>query len=442
VTFVYGLTQNVPAGTVITFTGYDGETKALTISRAAAKRDTRIYVSNYADVAANWTVSGTGIPVGARVKAVGKFAKFTWKLAPGSVRSNTRGINSVAANTNSIELSQALTADIPAGTVITFFDAAGSRYEKTLAQAARDGSRLMLFDTTLDLQVGYSLLALEVEVDSAGIPLGVPGNTTVVGTKQYILSGFIEHLEKDLAELVPGVAYPGVRVTGQKFTENITDDPDELDTAISSDFVDATLGTKPEDIVIDGGRFIDKFSSHAPEELIPGRITDLLQFNVFTKDPADSSVITAFKIFSDQSSPAQYFRLSSEFTTVLAANLTYLDTEIAVADIDKLPDPNPDANLPGSVFINGEKIVYLEIDRENSLLKNIRRGAGRTSIPLIHTAGSLVSDASPAQIFETDFETPITQDLTVTNALGNTVVYSTLTTRTVTQGRIWLDFGE
>ena len=56
------------------------------------------------------------------------------------------------------------------------------------------------------------------------------------------------------------------------------------DTVLQSKFLDTSLGTRPEDINIDGGGFIDIYSSHAPEEFVPGQIFDNLDMEVYT-DP-------------------------------------------------------------------------------------------------------------------------------------------------------------
>jgi hypothetical protein len=163
--------------------------------------------------------------------------------------------------------------------------------------------------------------------------------------------------------------------------------------------------------------------------------------NVFTKDPEGSDLVVGFKIFADQKNPAEYYRVANYATTTLAADLNYLSTQITLTDVTGLPDPNPADNRPGSVFINGEKIIYLGIDREENKLLNIRRGASRTSIPLLHKAGSLVSDASVQQQFDTDFATKILENATYDNFLGDTSTYYTADVSTIQQGRTFLDLG-
>ena len=74
-----------------------------------------------------------------------------------------------------------------------------------------------------------------------------------------------------------------------------TYDPAILDAIYASEFTDPYLGTLPapaydgappttgpNPIIVDGGAFVDTYSSHAPEELVPGAMFDTLDMRVFT----------------------------------------------------------------------------------------------------------------------------------------------------------------
>ena len=127
----------------------------------------------------------------------------------------------------------------------------------------------------------------------------------------------------ELALLISGVDYPGVQVSGPNFNQNTgfdvgnfdinpfdnlsfgpegapTYDPGILDAIYESEFTDPYLGTLPapayagappttgpNPIVVDGGAFIDTYSSHAPEELVPGVVFDTLDMRVFTTPGSD-----------------------------------------------------------------------------------------------------------------------------------------------------------
>ena len=130
----------------------------------------------------------------------------------------------------------------------------------------------------------------------------------------------------DLALLITGVDYPGVQVSAPDFNQNTgfdvgnfdinpfdnlaygpegrpTYDPAILDAIYESDFTDPFLGTLPapayngappttgpNPIIVDGGGFVDTYSSHAPEELVPGAMFDTLDMRVFTTPGSDWDV--------------------------------------------------------------------------------------------------------------------------------------------------------
>ena len=114
----------------------------------------------------------------------------------------------------------------------------------------------------------------------------------------------------DLALLVDGIDYPGVTVRDLDFNDSagfsvvpfdtepfdvieIDDDGSAkysegvLDTEYKSSFNNLYLGTRPEDINTDGGEFVDTYSSHSPEELIPGSAFDTLSLLVHTRPGFD-----------------------------------------------------------------------------------------------------------------------------------------------------------
>jgi hypothetical protein len=114
----------------------------------------------------------------------------------------------------------------------------------------------------------------------------------------------------DLPLLIDGIDYPGVQVAAPLFSQDTgfdignfdvnpydnfsfgpeglpTYDPGILDAIYESNFLDSFLGTRPTDVNVVGGEFVDQYSSHAPEELVPGSEFDTLDFKVFTTPGAD-----------------------------------------------------------------------------------------------------------------------------------------------------------
>lgn len=117
---------------------------------------------------------------------------------------------------------------------------------------------------------------------------------------------------RDLAQIFTGIEYPGMKLQGASFNntqemENGSDgseqlSTDVLDEVITSVYRDIALGTRPEDIDIQGGAYVDTYSSHSPEELIPGIIFDTLDMQVFTRpavpDLANAATGADIRVFS------------------------------------------------------------------------------------------------------------------------------------------------
>jgi hypothetical protein len=65
-------------------------------------------------------------------------------------------------------------------------------------------------------------------------------------------------------------------------SDNVT-----ADSRYYGNFADIALGTRSEDLIIDGAKFVDTYNSHAPEELVPGQTFDTLDMKVFSTPGSD-----------------------------------------------------------------------------------------------------------------------------------------------------------
>jgi len=221
-----------------------------------------------------------------------------------------------------------------------------------------------------------------------------------------------------------------------------------LDSNIYSTYLDTQLGTRPQDINIVGGAYVDAYASHAPEELIPSRMYDAMEMRVFGNTVGNTATY-GFRVFQPMSANVLYTRISANSTTTLSANLSLTADEILVTDASILPDPGAVLGNPGIVFINGECIHYyqrydtakmstaiawtantqipvntlialdsnvyltsgnvyananayvnsanIQLIKLNSL-RQLRRGVDGTGAANIVLAGNLVSDSSQAQL--------------------------------------------
>ena len=109
---------------------------------------------------------------------------------------------------------------------------------------------------------------------------------------------------------------------------------------------------------------------------------DFLQFR------NTDSVIPRFgyRQFKDILGRTHFKRLNQENSYVLAEDLKYYDVSIKLDSTTGIERPNRKKNIPGVLFIDGERIEYFQI-KGNTLLQ-LRRGTLGTSIKETHAAGT------------------------------------------------------
>jgi hypothetical protein len=223
-----------------------------------------------------------------------------------------------------------------------------------------------------------------------------------------------------LGQLIPGIEYPGVQISGLTFDQqpgystlrfdngvfdNLQYDADGtpvigddvIDNIIQSSYTDSALGTRAEDINVVGGSYVDTYSSHAPEELIPGIVFDTLDIKVYTQINNGTQVL-GYRIFNNMLRNTTYLRISDSYTTVLSNVLLSTDTQIFVSNSSALPVPDVTSAYPGVVFIGAERITYWTNDTVNNVLGQIRRGTEGTSVGNSYPVATLVTDASHLNI--------------------------------------------
>jgi len=223
----------------------------------------------------------------------------------------------------------------------------------------------------------------------------------------------------DLSLLIKGIAYPGVEVDGVGFDQNTGFDlspfdtttfdnfdigPEGfptysetlIDTIYESSFLATYLGTRPIDINVDGGEFIDTYHSHAPEELVPGAIFDTLDIKVFTDDGI------TFRLFKDMRDTVGMYKMNNS-TTSLVQDLADTDDIIYVDDASVLGEPDLDIAKFGILMVNGERITYRERDLLNNTVSGLRRGTAGTGIAPLHVATDVVYDVSSESFVQWDY---------------------------------------
>ena len=111
---------------------------------------------------------------------------------------------------------------------------------------------------------------------------------------------------------------------------------------------------------------------------------DVLQF-------ANKDIVSkefGYKVFRDITGRTHYKRINDGNSYELAADLYYYDTRIELVDATGIQEPDPTRNIPGIIFIDGERIEYFVVN--GNFLQQLRRGTLGTGVAEVHSAGAYV----------------------------------------------------
>jgi hypothetical protein len=104
---------------------------------------------------------------------------------------------------------------------------------------------------------------------------------------------------------------------------------------------------------------------------------------------------SAYEIHKDMLNVYHYNRFSKD-DCKLSKVLNYYDTAIEVTDATTLSQPIASRNIPGVIFIQGERIEYMS--KSGNILSQLRRGAQGTSIANTYAQGTAVVDVGYSQV--------------------------------------------
>ena len=152
-----------------------------------------------------------------------------------------------------------------------------------VTNTATTGINTLVLTTTTGLTVGQyaNITGSTVNKFSTSSDVVITAINTATRTVTFssTLSGTVE----------PGY---GIEFWNYNANANAIDSAIEGGTWNTSTRVNA-LGINPEDITIDGDVFLSAASSYAPEELVPGYVTESVGINVYTKNPQGAPIVFA-----------------------------------------------------------------------------------------------------------------------------------------------------
>jgi hypothetical protein len=128
-------------------------------------------------------------------------------------------------------------------------------------------------------------------------------------------------------------------------------------------------------------------------------VTDDLQYIKIVRDIEEDDVVDlmhfarpavtqvfGFRQFKDMLNRTVYKRLDESSAVILAQDLNWYDQRIELVDGSNIPEPNKEKNIPGVLFINGERIEFFI--KDGNMLRQLRRGTRGTGTPEVNIAGT------------------------------------------------------
>ena len=114
---------------------------------------------------------------------------------------------------------------------------------------------------------------------------------------------------------------------------------------------------------------------------------DVIDVIHFTADVSIAKF--AYRQFKDMLNRTHFKRLDAA-PAKLAQPLNYYDLRVELDDASALSEPNKGQNLPGVIFIDGERIEYFV--KESNTLRQLRRGTLGTGVKNTYTLNTKVND--------------------------------------------------
>ena len=128
----------------------------------------------------------------------------------------------------------------------------------------------------------------------------------------------------------------------------------------------------------------------------------------------------AFRIFQDMRGVQATYRITPASTTVLMQSLTSTANVMYVDDANALGQPNLDIGVFGVCTVNGERIMYRDINLTNNSISGLMRGTAGTAAA-DHAVGAAVYDLSRGNLLQSSYQDYIVSDTSLGD--GSTAVF-------------------
>jgi hypothetical protein len=157
------------------------------------------------------------------------------------------------------------------------------------------------------------------------------------------------------------------------------------------------------------------------EELIvhgpPIGVTDVVVATLFTDSVVPEAL--GFRIFQDMREVQATYRITPSTTTTLAQPLSATDNVIYLDNVAALTIPDFDSNTWGVITINGERIMYREIDFANNTVSSLMRGTYGTAADS-HSQGAVVYNLGVGNLAPVEYQDTVVYTNTLADGTQTT----------------------
>ena len=161
-------------------------------------------------------------------------------------------------------------------------------------------------------------------------------------------------IDRDLEKLYTGIEYPGLQIVGPVFPGTGDFEAVRDGGALTTNFD----GLRPGEEDIDGGAFVGTNNVYGPEELLPGRVFETIDFQVYSV--TNQGTIAApgpwttpgvcYRQFQNVGGEMEYLRISDTGSAITSADLDINDTFIQFVDTSGLADPVHSVTNPAHTY--------------------------------------------------------------------------------------------
>jgi hypothetical protein len=148
-------------------------------------------------------------------------------------------------------------------------------------------------------------------------------------------------------------------------------------------------------------------------------INDVIDIIQFGTQPVTDKF--GYRIFKDMLNRTHYKRLNQDNSYVIASPLNYYDVRIVLEDTSGIFQPDKAKNIPGVLFLEGERIEYFEV--QGNTVRQLRRGTLGTGVRNTYNQGLTAYGQGPEENINYN-DTTLTQTIESDGSIDYTLNFT------------------